>query len=301
MAEEHAKYFPVKKTPMLPPATFKNKVAFITGGGTGLGKGMALSLATLGASIAIVSRRFEVLQKTSEEISSKTGSKVIPIQMDVRDPLAIKGAVDKCVETLGLPDIVINNAAGNFIAPTERLSANAWKTITDIVLNGTAFVTLDIGKRLIEAKKGCNFLAISTPYAGSGSAFVAPSASAKAGVDTLTRSLASEWGRYGMRFNSLALGPIYTEGAFSRLDPMGAHTDSRAMNLTVGRLGEVEELANFATFLVSDYSSWLTGQVITYDGGQMGLMAGTFNFLRFQDKEAWDAIEAVIRKPKSSL
>lgn len=300
-SEEIAKFFPAVKRPMLPAGTFRNKVAFITGGGTGLGKGMAFMLATLGANVAIASRKLDVLQKTSEEISTQTGNKIIPLQMDVRDPTAIKAAVDQCVEKLGLPDVVINNAAGNFISPTERLSSNAWKTIVDIVLNGTAYVTLDIGKRLIAAKKGASFLAITTPYAATGSGFVSPSAASKAGVDTLTRSLAQEWARYGLRFNCIAPGPIYTEGAFSRLDPTGSFKDDRMLSMAVGRRGEIEELANLATYLVSDYSSWLTGQVLTFDGGQMGLMAGTFNFLRFQDKEAWDAIEQLIRKPKSSL
>ena len=140
-----------------------------------------------------------VLQKTAEEIVATSGRKVIPIQLDVRDPASVKQAVDVCEKEFGLPNIVINNAEGNFISPTQRLSTNAWKTIIDIVLNGTANVTMDIGKRLIHAKKGASFLAITTPYTIHGSGFVCPSASAKAGVEAMSKSLASEWGRYGMR------------------------------------------------------------------------------------------------------
>ncbi|GAB6032710.1 2,4-dienoyl-CoA reductase, mitochondrial [Chamberlinius hualienensis] len=210
---EHSKHFPIVRTPMLPPGTFNKKVAFITGGGTGLGKGMALMLSALGATVAIAARRLNVLEETAKEIQGKTGNKVVAYSMDVRDPAAIKSAIDNCVSQVGLPDIVINNAAGNFIAPTERLSPNAWKAIVDIVLNGTAYVTLDIGKRLIQAQKRGVFLGITTIYASTGSGFVSPSAAAKAGVDNLTRSLAAEWGQYGLRFNCIQPGPIYTKMA----------------------------------------------------------------------------------------
>jgi 2,4-dienoyl-CoA reductase len=145
------------------------------------------------------------LEKTAGEISSKTGNKVLPIQMDVRDPASVKLAVDACIKEFGLPNIVINNAAGNFISPTERLSPNAFKTVVDIVLNGTANMTLEVGKRLLEAGQGAAFLAIIAPYTVPGSGFVSPSASAKAGVEALSKSLASEWGRYGMRVIFLAL------------------------------------------------------------------------------------------------
>ncbi|KAM7312020.1 2,4-dienoyl-CoA reductase [(3E)-enoyl-CoA-producing], mitochondrial isoform X1 [Ixodes scapularis] len=177
--------FPPVTTPMLPAGTFNSKVALITGGGTGIGKGMTEMFAQLGANVAIVSRKQDVLDKTAREISDKTGRKILPVAADVRDPEAVAAAVDRCEKELGLPDIVVNNAAGNFISPTERLSANAWRTIVDIVLNGTAIVTLDIGKRLIKAKKGANFLAVSAPYTNFGSGFVAPSAAAKSGVETL--------------------------------------------------------------------------------------------------------------------
>ncbi|XP_076055503.1 2,4-dienoyl-CoA reductase [(3E)-enoyl-CoA-producing], mitochondrial-like isoform X2 [Oratosquilla oratoria] len=290
-----AKHFLAVKTPMLPLGTFKGKTAFITGGGTGLGKGMATLLSSLGANVVIAARRLEVLEATAHEIMDTTGNPVISIAMDVRNPDTVKAAFDVCEEKFGLPTVVINNAAGNFISPTERLSPNAWKTITDIVLNGTANVTLEVGKRLIKSGKGAAFLAITTPYTRSGSGFVCPSASAKAGVEAMTRSLASEWGRYGMRFNCIAPGPIETEGAFSRLDPTGEFRKSVFKRIPVGRLGEVEELANLASYLVSDYSSWLSGETVAFDGGEYRFMAGEFNILSKVTNEQWDFMEQVIR------
>ncbi|PIK43575.1 putative 2,4-dienoyl-CoA reductase, mitochondrial-like [Apostichopus japonicus] len=286
---------------MLPKDCFKGKLAFVTGGGTGLGKGMATMLSSLGADVVISSRKEEVIQKTAEEITSISGNKVYAIPMDVRDPARVAAVADEVEEQTGqLPNIIINNAAGNFISPTERLSPNAWRTIVDIVLNGTANVTLEFGKRLIKAEQGCNFLAITTVYTAMGSGFVTPSASAKAGVDTLTRSLASEWGRYGMRFNTIAPGPIYTKGAFNRLDPTGAFSSKAEHRIPVGRLGEVGELCNLAAYLVSGYSSWLTGAVINFDGGELPFMAGEFNFLSEITSEQWDQMEQAIRKIKGS-
>ncbi|XP_077073799.1 2,4-dienoyl-CoA reductase [(3E)-enoyl-CoA-producing], mitochondrial isoform X2 [Siphateles boraxobius] len=258
-----AKFFPPSQGVMLLPGTFKNKVAFITGGGTGLGKAMTTALSLLGAECVIASRNLDVLKKTAEEISQQTENKVHAVQCNVRDPASVEAAVDQLVNDVGLPDVVINNAAGNFISPSEKLSPNAWRTITDIVLNGTAYVTLDIGKRLIKAEKGAAFLAITTVYAESGSGFVVPSAAAKAGVEKLCTSLAAEWGRYGMRFNVIQPGPIKTKGAFSRLDPTGQFEKSIFEKIPVGRLGTPGEIANLAAYLCSDYASWVSGAGIS--------------------------------------
>ncbi|NXA45469.1 DECR protein, partial [Nothocercus julius] len=296
-----ATFFPPVQKVMLPPNTFQGKLAFITGGGTGLGKGMTTALSSLGATCAIASRKLDVLKGTAEEISSKTGNKVYAIQCDVRDPVSVKNAVAELIQLGGLPDIVINNAAGNFVSPSERLSANAWKTITDIVLNGAAFVTLEIGKELIKAQKGAVFLCITTIYAESGSGYVVPSASAKAGVEALSKSLAAEWGKYGMRFNVIQPGPIKTKGAFSRLDPTGTFESTFIERIPCGRLGTVEEIANLATYFCSDYASWVNGAVIRMDGGEFVSMAGEFNDLRkVVSKDQWDMMEAMIRKTKGS-
>ncbi|XP_046898447.1 2,4-dienoyl-CoA reductase, mitochondrial [Hypomesus transpacificus] len=295
-----AKFFPPSEGSMLLPGTYKNKVAFITGGGTGLGKGMTATLSALGAECVIASRKLDVLKKTAEEITSQTGNKVHAVQCDVRDPKSIEAAVDQLVEVAGLPDVVINNAAGNFISPSEKLSANAWRTITDIVLNGTAFVTLELGKRLIKAEKGAAFLAITTIYAESGSGFVVPSAAAKSGVETLCTSLAAEWGRYGMRFNVIQPGPIRTKGAFSRLDPTGMFEKSMIGRIPIGRLGTPGEIANLAAYLCSDYASWVSGAIIRMDGGEYVSMAGEFNELTKVTSEQWAMMEAMIRGTKGS-
>ncbi|CAD5114270.1 DgyrCDS3412 [Dimorphilus gyrociliatus] len=296
--ERRARYFPANKNNMLPQNTFEGKIAIITGGGTGLGKSMAFALSALGAQVVITSRKLDVLQNTAEEIFSKTKHEVLPINVDVRDPLSVRDAVDQCIDTFGLPNIVINNAAGNFIAPTERLSSNAFHNIVNIVLMGTANVTLEVGKRLIAAKQGANFLAISTTYTREGSGFVVPSACAKAGVEALSKSLAAEWARYGMRFNVIQPGPIYTKGAFDRLDPSGEFEAEAISRTPVGRLGKPEELANLASYMVSDYSNWLNGEVIRFDGGKLNCTAGEFNDLTKLSNEEWNMIEDMIRSKK---
>jgi len=291
-----AKFFPVKKDTMLPPGSYAGKVVLITGGGTGLGKGMSHKFSQLGAKVAIASRRLPVLEAAAKEISASTGGVVLPVQLDIRDPDAIKVAVDRIEQELGLPSVVIHNAAGNFISPTERLSANAFQTILDIVLKGTAFLTLDVGKRMITQKTGGVFLAITTHYTNEGSGFVVPSACAKAGVETMMKSLGVEWGRQGIRMNCIAPGPIETEGAFGRLDPTGEMSGAMLEQIPEGRLGEIEEIANLATFICSDYASWINCETVTLDGGEFRSLAGEFNKLTQIAPEQWDMMEAIIRK-----
>jgi len=291
----HSKYFPIRKNTFLPPGTYKDKVVLVTGGGTGLGKGMTKKFAELGAKVAIASRRMPVLEEAAKEIIEETGGVVMPVQLDIRDPEAIRIAVDSIESSLGLPDVVIHNAAGNFISPTERLSPNAFQTILDIVLKGTAFLTLDVGKRMIKQEKGGTFLAVTTTYLNEGSAFVVPSACAKSGVETLAKSLGVEWGRYGIRFNCIAPGPIYTPGAFDRLDPAGNTFDHMLDGNPEGRFGEIEEMANLTTFICSDYASWINAETITLDGGAYRGFAGEFGHLKSITPEQWDAMEALIR------
>lgn len=281
---------------MLPPETFKGKVAFVTGGGTGLGRSMATMLSRLGATVVISSRKQDVIDAAAKEISAETGGRVLAFSADVRDPEQVRAAVERTVTDAGLPDIIINNAAGNFISPFERLTSNGFKTIVDIVLNGTANVTLEVGKRLISSGKGAVFLQITTTYADTGSAFVVPSAAAKAGVAAMTRSLAAEWGRHGIRFVGIAPGPIETKGAFSRLDPSGQFKGAMIERSPSRRLGEPEELANLATYLVSDYASWVSGEIVNFDGGETVALSGEFNALHVVTKEQWDMLENMIRK-----
>jgi len=233
--------------------------------------------------------------KTASEIEGLTGNPVLPLQCDVRDPEAIKATVDTVVDQLGLPNVVVNNAAGNFISPTERLSPKGFKNIVDIVLNGTMMVTLDIGKRLIAAGQGAAFLAITAHISNEGSAFVVPSATSKSGVETMMKSLGVEWGKYGIRMNCIAPGIFYTEGAFSRLDPTEALIKDHIKIIPAGRLGEVEEIANLATYLCSDYASWVNAETVTLDGGEFRGLAGEFNKLMEVPMESWDMLEKMIR------
>lgn len=281
---------------MLPKGTFDGKVAFVTGGGTGLGKGIATKLSELGATVAIMSRKKEVVQTAAQEIESISGNAVIALQGDVRDAEQVKQALDELDERAGIPTVVVNNAAGNFISPFERLNAKGFGTIVDIVLKGTANVTLDAGKRMIEADTGGVFLNITTTYAETGSGYVVPSAAAKAGVSALVKSLASEWGQYGIRFVGIAPGPIKTKGAFDRLDPSGAFTEVLRQNNPLGRFGEVDELANLASYLTSDYASWMNGEIVRFDGGETVNNAGEFNMFRAVSKEKWDELEQLIRE-----
>ena len=288
--------FPSVITPMLPNGYFNGKTAFITGGGTGLGKGMAMMLSRLGAHVAIASRKLGVLEKTAAEISQETGNKILPVPMDVRDPESVKNGVDATIQEFGLPNIIINNAAGNFISPFERLSSNAFRTIVDIVLNGTANVTLDIGKRLIKEKQGAVFLAITTWYAELGSGYVVPSACAKSGVEAMTKSLSAEWGKYGIRMNAIAPGSFPTEGAWSRLVPNGELFGMKVEDrIPAERVGDSEELANLVSYLVSDYANFMNGEIICFDGGERRSICGMFNPLKSVTSQQWDMIEGTIR------
>uniref|UniRef100_A0A8R1DF45 Uncharacterized protein n=1 Tax=Caenorhabditis japonica TaxID=281687 RepID=A0A8R1DF45_CAEJA len=294
------KFFPVVKSVALPKGTFAGKVALVTGGGTGLGRAIATTFAHLGASVAIASRRLDVLEKTANEIRTNTGSVCEAVQMDLKDPVKVSKALDDVEQKLGrTPDILINNAAGNFIMATERLSPNAYGTVIDIVLKGTLNITTEFGRRCIRQKQGASVLSISTLYARAGAPFVVPSGVAKAGVENMTKSLATEWAKYGLRFNAIAPGPIPTEGAFGQLFA-GEFKDFNELiksTVPVGRLGHPEEIANLVTFINSDYMSWLNGAIIEFDGGQQHINHGSHMgpFLHEWDNKKWEDTENLIR------
>ena len=282
---------------MLKPGTLNGKTALVTGGGTGLGRSMTKYLLELGANVIITSRKIDVLEATAKELEAETGGKVLAVACDVRDYAGVEAVIAKGVEAFGSIDILVNNAAGNFISPTERLSHRAFDTIIDIVLRGTYNCTLALGKLWIANKQKGNILSIVTTYAWTGSAYVVPSACAKAGVLALTRSLGVEWGKYGIRVNAIAPGPFPTEGAWDRLFPKQfAEKMDPSSRVALKRVGEHQELANLAAYLVSDYSSFMTGEVVTLDGGEWLKGAGEFNWLDdVTTPEMWDDIEKMIR------
>ncbi len=285
---------------MLRDDALEGKVIVVTGGGSGLGKAMTQYFLELGAKVAITSRDLDKLKGTAAELEKSTGGKCLPIACDVRFYEQVEVMLKQVVDAFGKVDVLLNNAAGNFISPTERLSANAFDTIIDIVLKGTKNCTLAFGKHWIEQKQtNTVVLNIVTTYAWTGSAYVVPSATAKAGVLAMTRSLAVEWAKYGMRFNAIAPGPFPTKGAWDRLLP-GDLKDKIDMvkKVPVGRLGEHQELANLAAYLVSDFSSYVNGEVITIDGGEWLKGAGQFNMLDQIPEELWDQLEAMIRAKK---
>lgn len=273
------------------------KTIVVTGGGTGLGRAMATYFSELGANVVITSRKLDVLSQTANEIESKTKNSVLAVSCDVRNIEDVERLYKETVDNFGAVDVLVNNAAGNFISPTERLSANAFSTIIDIVLKGTANCTLTFGKKWIESKQTANILNIITTYAFTGSGYVVPSAVAKGGVLTMTRSLAAEWGKYGIRSNAIAPGPFPTKGAWDRLLPgeLAAKFDFKN-RVPLKRVGEHQELANLAAFLVSDFAGYINGEIIAIDGGEWLQGAGQMNGMEAIAPEMWDYIEKAIRE-----
>ena len=287
--------------PMLKEGSLKDKVIVITGGGSGLGKAMTTYFLELGAKVAITSRNIDKLNAVKIELEAKTGGKVLPVQCDVRNYDEVEAMLHATLAEYGKVDGLLNNAAGNFISPTERLSSNAFDTIIDIVLKGTKNCTLAFGKHWIKTKqKKATVLNIVTTYAWTGSAYVVPSATAKAGVLAMTRSLAVEWAKYGIRFNAIAPGPFPTKGAWDRLLP-GDLKDKFDMKkkIPLRRVGEHQELANLAAYLMSDFSAYINGEVVTIDGGEWLQGAGEFNMLEAVPQEMWDMLESMIRAKKN--
>ncbi|MCW3169736.1 SDR family oxidoreductase [Chryseobacterium sp. 09-1422] len=287
--------------PMLREDALKGKVAIVTGGGSGLGKAMTKYFLQLGAKVVITSRNLEKLYGTAKELEDQTGGRVLCVACDVRNWDEVEAMKEATLKEFGRIDILLNNAAGNFISPTERLTHSAFDSILDIVLKGTKNCTLSIGKHWIDTKTPGTVLNIVTTYAWTGSAYVVPSACAKAGVLAMTRSLAVEWGKYNIRFNAIAPGPFPTKGAWDRLLPgdMKDQFDLAKKN-PLKRVGEHQELANLAAYLVSDFSSFVNGEVVTIDGGEWLQGAGEFNMLEDIPQEMWDALEAMIKAKKSN-
>ncbi|MEP2668468.1 MAG: SDR family oxidoreductase [Cyclobacteriaceae bacterium] len=277
---------------MLKDGSLKGKTIIITGGGTGLGKSMGKYMLELGANLVITSRKEDVLLKTSEELMQLTGGNVLPVACDVRKYEEIQNVISKAEQEFGQVHGVLNNAAGNFISPTERLSHRAFDIVVDIVLKGTYYFTLAAGKNWIAKKQPGTFLNIVTTYAWTGSGYVVPSACSKAGVLALTRSLAVEWAKYNIRSNAIAPGPFPTEGAWSRLLPGElVKKFDPAERIPLKRVGEHNELANLAAYLMSDFSAYINGEVVTIDGGEWLRNGGEFSHLEQIPETMWDELE----------
>jgi NAD(P)-dependent dehydrogenase (short-subunit alcohol dehydrogenase family) len=277
---------------MLKADALKNKTIIITGGGTGLGKSMGKYFLELGANLVITSRKKDVLDQSAQELIEQTGGKVLAIPCDVRKYEEIDNVIKASEKEFGQIHGVLNNAAGNFISPTERLSHRAFDIVVDIVLKGTYYTTLAAGKNWISKKQPGVFLNIVTTYAWTGSGYVVPSACGKAGVLALTRSLAVEWAKFKIRSNAIAPGPFPTEGAWSRLLPGElVKKFDPAARVPLKRVGEHQELANLAAYLMSDFSSYVNGEVITIDGGEWLRSGGEFSHLEDIPEKMWDELE----------
>ena len=296
---------------MLRDNALEGKVIVVTGGGSGLGKAMTKYFMELGAKVAITSRDLVKLQNTAKELEtdtrqsrtgqSQTGGTCLAVQCDVRHYDQVENMLQEVLKAYGKVDVLLNNAAGNFISPTERLSANAFDTVIDIVLKGSKNCTLAFGKHWIDTKQtSSTILNIVTTYAFTGSAYVVPSAAAKAGVLAMTRSLAVEWAKYGIRTNAIAPGPFPTKGAWDRLLPGNlAEKFDMSKKVPLGRVGNHQELANLAAYLVSDFSAYINGEVVVIDGGEWLKGAGEFNMLEAIPEELWDQLEMMIKAKKS--
>jgi NAD(P)-dependent dehydrogenase (short-subunit alcohol dehydrogenase family) len=259
------------------------KTTIITGGGSGLGRSTAERLAGLGAKVAVLGRRPQPLQETVEAIR-KAGGTAAAVPCDVRDPEAVKSAFDAVEGELGPANQLINNAAGNFLAATEDLSPNAFNSIVQIVLYGSFHCTNELGRRLIARKQKGEILAITTTYSATGSAFVIPSAAAKAGVRAIIKGLAVEWATYGIRLNAIAPGPFPTEGAFSRLMASPEYQKQALARIPLRRFGEHWELTNLVAYLMSDASPYQTGDEVTIDGAEALFSGQEFAALAHLDR-----------------
>ncbi|MCB0429020.1 MAG: SDR family oxidoreductase [Flavobacteriales bacterium] len=285
---------------MLREGSLNGQKIVITGGGTGLGKSMAEAFLHLGAHVVITSRKMDVLEATAEALDQIYPSKIQPVVCDVRDYSQVEAMLEQANTNGPAVSGLVNNAAGNFISPTEKLSNRAFDAVVDIVLKGSYNTTLAFGKKWIADKQHAVVLNIVTTYAWTGSAYVVPSACAKAGVLALTRSLAVEWAPYHIRLNAIAPGPFPTKGAWERLFPESVkQIINPEGRVPLGRAGEHHELANLASYLVSDFSAYMTGEVVTIDGGEWLKGAGQFNVMSEVPKEQWDLISQQIRQKKS--
>ncbi len=272
----------------------QNKRILITGGGTGLGKEMANHFAEHGADLFICGRRENVLKETANEISEKFNRKVNYQTLDIRASKDVDDYVQSIFDESPL-DGLVNNAAGNFISPTKDLSHKGFDAIANIVFHGTFYMTHSVGKRWIETSSKGSIINILTTWIWTGSPYVVPSAMSKSGINAMTQSLAAEWGKYGIKVNGIAPGPFPTKGAWERLNPGNNEDDGMMSTVPLGRVGQMSELQNLATFLMADGCDYLTGQTIAIDGAQYLTGGGTFSQLDKLSDDDWENMRKLIR------
>ena len=272
----------------------KDKRILVTGGGTGLGKEMASHFAKHGAELYICGRRENVLQDTAKEIIDKYKTNVHYQTLDIRASKDVEDYIESIFNNAPL-DCLVNNAAGNFISPTKDLSHKGFDAIANIVFHGTFYITHSVGKRWIEHKHKGSIINILATWVWTGSPYVVPSAMSKSGIHAMTQSLAAEWGKYGIKVNGIAPGPFPTKGAWERLNPGNNNDDGMMSTVPMGRVGEMIELQNLATFLMADGCEYLTGQTIGLDGAQYLTGGGTFSQLDKLSDEDWENMRKLIR------
>ena len=272
----------------------KGKRILVTGGGTGLGKEIAARYLALGAELWICGRRGAVLEETARELAAKHGGSVRAHAVDIRDAQAVDAMVQRIWDEAGPLTGLVNNAAGNFISPTKDLSPNGFNAIASIVFHGTFYVTHAVGRRWIRDGVRGTVISILVTWVWNGSPYVVPSAMSKAGLHVMTKSLAVEWGKYGIRLNAIAPGQFPTEGAMKRLRPDGSAEDGAARN-PMRRIGQMPELQNLATFLMADGCDWLTGETIAVDGAGWLATGGNFAELDRLSDADWDRMRALIK------
>jgi NAD(P)-dependent dehydrogenase (short-subunit alcohol dehydrogenase family) len=281
---------------MFKDGLMKGERILVTGGGSGLGKEMAEAFLKLGAEVYIVGRRGGVVEAAADELRARHGGKITGFPLDIRVPEAITEVLDQIWADGGPLTGLVNNAAGNFVSPTERLSPRAFDAIANIVFRGTFFTTLECGKRWIKDGTKASVISILTTWVWNGSPFTVPSAMSKAGVNAMTQSLAVEWGRYGLRFNAIAPGPFPTEGMSARLNPgaqQSAYSDMSGNPMK--RVGEMTELCNLAVFLMAPGADYVNGQTIAIDGAAYQATGGNFSHMTRLESDDWDRLEKLIR------
>lgn len=271
----------------------KGKRILVTGGGTGLGREMASHYAEHGADLYMCGRREGVLKETADQLISEYGVNVSYESLDIRASEDVDDYIQRIFDE-GPLDGLVNNAAGNFISPTKDLSHKGFDAIANIVFHGTFYMTHSVGKRWIESKHKGSIISILTTWVWTGSPYVVPSAMSKSGINTMTQSLAAEWGKYNIKVNAIAPGPFPTKGAWERLNPKGDDESSMG-SVPLGRVGEMSELQNLATFLMADGCDYLTGQTIAIDGAQYLTGGGTFSGLDKLSEDDWEQMRAMIR------